>query len=318
MDQITTPRHDAPACPAYRTGRPAIAIRPFAGGGADWLAALETAGGGAMAQHPGWGDLAVAAGRRVARLELVLGARVIGLVQLTARAGLRLASRGPVWLGPADAGLRRAGLRALAWGGGPLLVTPEHPMAGFGLIPLITARHRAIWDLAPAPDVLRAGLQGKWRNRLGAAERAGLRVRVERDPGWLLRAEAAQRRARGYRGLPAGFVEAWGRAVPGGVLALGVWRDGVPLAGMIFLRHGSWASYHLGWTGAGGRRLGAHPLLLWQGALRLRAAGVRRLDLGDVDGARGAGLMRFKSGTGAEVRPLGATCLVLPGLVPPG
>lgn len=313
MDQITTPRHAAPPCPAFRAGRAAIGIRPFAGEGADWLAALEAAGGCAMAQHPAWGDLAAAAGRRVARLEVVLDGQVIGRVQLTARAGLRLASRGPVWQDHPEAGLRRAGLRALARGGGPLMVTPEEPVAGFGLIPLITARHRAIWDLTPAPDVLRAGLQGKWRNRLGAAERAGLRVGVERDPGWLVQAEAAQRRARGYRGLPAGFVGAWGRAVPGGVLALGVWQGGAPLAGMIFLRHGTRASYHLGWTGAEGRRLGAHPLLLWQGAMRLRAAGVRRLDLGDVDGAQGAGLMRFKCGTGADLRPLGATCLVLPG-----
>ena len=55
-----------------------------------------------------------------------------------------------------------------------------------------------------------------------------------------------------------------------------------------------------------------HRLLLLRAAEALGAEGVRWLDLGSVDSERAPGLARFKLGTGAELRPLGATCLVLP------
>ena len=45
---------------------------------------------------------------------------------------------------------------------------------------------------------------------------------------------------------------------------------------------------------------------------RLRAEGVRWLDLGSVDTEAAPGLARFKLGTGAALKRLGATCLVLP------
>ena len=52
--------------------------------------------------------------------------------------------------------------------------------------------------------------------------------------------------------------------------------------------------------------------LLLRAAEALWAEGVRWLDLGSLDSERAPGLARFKLGTGAELRPLGATCLVLP------
>jgi lipid II:glycine glycyltransferase (peptidoglycan interpeptide bridge formation enzyme) len=70
---------------------------------------------------------------------------------------------------------------------------------------------------------------------------------------------------------------------------------------MLFLVHGEAATYQIGWVGDAGRDLGAHNLLLWQAILKLRERGVRVLDLGGVDTARGAGLARFKIGTGGEV-----------------
>jgi hypothetical protein len=44
----------------------------------------------------------------------------------------------------------------------------------------------------------------------------------------------------------------------------------------------------------------------------LWAEGVRWLDLGSVDTEKAPGLARFKLGTGAELKRLGATMLVLP------
>ena len=44
----------------------------------------------------------------------------------------------------------------------------------------------------------------------------------------------------------------------------------------------------------------------------LWAEGVHWLDLGSVDSERAPGLARFKLGTGAALKRLGSTCLVLP------
>ena len=297
-----------------------VELRPSLMNAAAWTAALA-GHAAAMQQHWAYGAAAEALGRRVLRCEVWQGGARLGLVQMLERgpraAPLRLILRGPVWTGPPPpARIQRATLRVL--GRGATLATPEQPVAGAGLIPLITPRHIARLDLTPPPAVLRAGLWGKWRNRLVVAEAAGVTVRQEegqpRDYRWLLAAEAAQRRVRGYRALPAGFVSVW--AAAGGGLRLFTARHtpggGPPLAAMLFLIHGDGATYQIGWTGAEGRAAKAHNLILWQALLALRAEGVRSLDLGDLNSEAAPGLVRFKLGCGAVPVALGATCLVIP------
>lgn len=81
---------------------------------------------------------------------------------------------------------------------------------------------------------------------------------------------------------------------------------------MCLVRHGMTATYHLAWASPAARKLAVHQLMLWQAALALRAEGVRWLDLGSVDTEAALGLARFKLGTGAGLRRLGATLMVLP------
>jgi lipid II:glycine glycyltransferase (peptidoglycan interpeptide bridge formation enzyme) len=78
---------------------------------------------------------------------------------------------------------------------------------------------------------------------------------------------------------------------------------------MLYLIHGTAATYHVGWSGEEGRRLGAHNLLLWEAMSRLAAHGVRRLDLGGVNTQSSAGVARFKLGAGGEVVTLAGTWL---------
>ena len=203
---------------------------------------------------------------------------------------------------------RRSALRRLARWPGVTLATPEHPLRGVGLIPLVTPLHHVIWDLS---GDLRAGLQRKWRNHLAAAERRGLDLRRDHWPSLqrLVQEDSLQRRARGYQALAPGFT----RALPTAALRVWDWSpDGRLGAAMCFLRHGASATYHLAWAGPEARAAQVHTLMLWQAALSLRAEGVRWLDLGSVDSDRAPGLMRFKLGTGADLRRLGATLLVLP------
>ena len=216
--------------------------------------------------------------------------------------------RGRVRLISRVGGLDRAGLRRLAQWPGLTVATPEVGVSGFGLVPLVTPLHHAVWTLEPD---LRAGMAGNWRGSLRQAERADLRVR--RGDGdtlsALIASEAIQRLERRYQALPEGF----SRALPEGALRLWEWRQaGEMQAAMCFVVHGASATYHLGWGSGVARAAGVHGLMLVRAAEALRAEGVRWLDLGSVDGDRAPGLARFKLGTGAGLRRLGATCLVLP------
>jgi hypothetical protein len=257
----------------------------------------ETAGFVPFQQSAPYAVAAAACGARVRWLD--------GGVLAVERGRVRLISR--------VAGLDRAGLRQLARWPGLTVATPEAAVAGFGLVPLVTPMHHAVWALGPD---LRAGMAGKWRNRLVAAERAGVRVRQGGTAGLeaLLAEEGQQRRARGYQALAPGFA----RALPVGALRLWEWRKagagkaGAGQAAMGFVVHGASATYHLGWASEAAKAAGVHGVMLTRAAEALWAEGVRWLDLGSVDTDTAPGLARFKLGTGAVLKRLGATCLVLP------
>ncbi len=224
------------------------------------------------------------------------------------RGPMRLVSRGPVWGPGIPEAERRAALRRLARWPGLTIVTPEEPVSGLGLIPLVTPMHHAVWDISAD---LRAGMAGKWRNRLVAAEAAGVRVQRGSEGALdrLIAEEARQRRARRYRALSEGFT----RAVPHEALRVWEWRQhGQIGAAMAFVAHDTTATYHLGWASDAARGVGVHGVMLTRAAEALAAEGVRWLDLGSIDTEAAAGLARFKLGTGAKLRRLGPTLLVLP------
>ncbi|MBE2276241.1 MAG: GNAT family N-acetyltransferase [Rhodobacteraceae bacterium] len=225
------------------------------------------------------------------------------------RPGLRLVTRGPHWAEGTSGGDRRQALRRLARFPGVLMVTPEEPLRGFGLVPIVTPMAVAFWDLT---GDLRAGMAGKWRNRLARAERSD--PRLGRGGAETLRhlvaAEAAQARARGYRGHPAAFT----LALPPDALRLWEWvHAGQRAAAMAFVVEGAAATWHLSWAAPEARARGIPGLMLTRAAEALQAEGIRRLDLGTVNGEAAPGLLRFKLGTGARLHRLGATAWVLPG-----
>ena len=177
-----------------------------------------------------------------------------------------------------------------------------------GLISLVTPMHNAVWTLGHG---LRGGMARNWRHHLSRAERAGLDVvqGTSATLDRLIAAEGLQRGLRKYRALPERFT----RALPQASLRLWEWhQDGAMQAAMAFVRHGTSASYHLAWGSGLARTAGVHSLMLTRAAEALAAEGVRWLDLGSVDCERAPGLAAFKLGTGAVLRKLGPTLLVLP------
>lgn len=200
-------------------------------------------------------------------------------------------------------------LRRLARHAGVTVATGK--AQGFGLVPVVTDRFVALWDLATAPADLRAGMDAKWRGHLTKAEKdVRLRAGGKACLAALLAHEGAQRSARGYHALPAAFAH----ALPGESLRLWEWRQGgVMQAAMCFVRHGDRATYHISWASDVARGRAVHQVMLWQAACALRNEGVRWLDLGDVNTDAAPGLARFKLGTGAGLVSVGKTAWVLPG-----
>lgn len=255
------------------------------------------------------GDALVACAQFVVR-------RVAGCVSVA------LCTRGPVFALEPDLARRRAivGLiRRTAPYPRPrfTFISPEAVNAGAyaGRWRVMTGYSTVMLDLTRTETELRRALAVKWRNRLVAAERSALAVEtMGAKPAqyqWLLAHEETQRSARGYQALPLAFLPAWQQAQGSGGALLGLRADlgRAPAAAMLFLVHGRAATYHIGWSGEAGRELGAHNLLLWQAILRLKARGVRRLDLGGVNTQSGAGVARFKLGTGGAVLTLDGTWL---------
>ena len=78
---------------------------------------------------------------------------------------------------------------------------------------------------------------------------------------------------------------------------------------MLFLSHGSSATYHIGHITPRGKALCAHNLLLWEAGRHLAHLGCRSLDLGRLD-PRTPGLDRFKLRGGAQRQETGGTYLI--------
>jgi len=290
---------------------------------AQWTALAPGAGRLPLQQSWGYGAALAAQGAQVHRFALALDGRPVALVQLAQRRVLRaiqlsLILRGPLWLTD-DLHARAAAVRGLSrgyckWRWRPLIWLPDDdrddpnasaPYRTAGLRPVMSG-YATIWvDLAPDEAALRARLKGKWRNALGQAERAGLEAMASgakpKHWAWLLDREEAQREQAGYLAPPTDLVGLYAAAKTGEtqpVLVMTAHAGREKLAGQLFLLHGRSATYHLGWTGAAGRKANAHTLLLWHAMLALKARGVRWLDLGGLDTGARAGIARFKLGVG--------------------
>ncbi|SLN42995.1 hypothetical protein ROJ8625_02120 [Roseivivax jejudonensis] len=197
---------------------------------------------------------------------------------------------------------------------GTLLVNAD-AAAGWrqaGFWPLLTPSVAARLTLGPEPE-MRARMEQKWRNRLNAARQAEVTTRLRvfpADPShWLLAAEAAQARARGYRGWPPALGAAWAAANPGAARLVTAMHGTETLAAALILLHGDSATWQIGVSTRAGRQRNAMNAVLWRAMRWCAGRGFARLDLGTLDSAHAPGLARFKLGTGAAACKLGGTWL---------
>ncbi|QUJ77794.1 GNAT family N-acetyltransferase [Sulfitobacter albidus] len=245
-------------------------------------------------------------------------------------AALRLVGRSPITLPGGQILLRRrlcgveflmlpradppadlnAQLCAMGLGGRPLILSPERARPSGRVLRLRAPV--ATFDLALHTDEQsqRAALHGKWRNALRRTERGALRVRHGSldpcDP--VIAAAAAQARTRRYAAWPAGLTAAWAQVAPQQTRIFRACLRGEEIAQMVFLLHGTRASYQIGLTTDLGRATGAHTLLMWSAMRWLVRAGISRVDLGPSL-PHAYGIDRFKARTGAQLRETGGTWL---------
>lgn len=198
---------------------------------------------------------------------------------------------------------------------GLVLLSPDQPgnwLRDIGAIRVARPVQVADLPLSRDPDTMRRAMHQKWRNRLRHAERQGLRVTTSAmspDPNhWLLTADVIQAQARKYRGWPTALTLAWTQVAPGQTLYLEARDRKEPVAALLFLLHGTSATYHIGHTTDRGRASSAHNLLMWHAMQKLGRSGYQSIDLGRLH-ADTPGLNRFKLESGAVARELGGTWL---------
>ncbi|MBL8707158.1 MAG: GNAT family N-acetyltransferase [Rhodospirillales bacterium] len=296
---------------------------------ADWSALIDRATDPVLEQSWAYGAaIAAVSPYRVRRGVCYRGDEPVALLQVFERpvAGIvNIAKilRGPALLAPLSseewvamlqpiATARRIRYRRpLFWL--PHLKNADAPMKQLGKRPMLVGHATAMLDLAQDEAALRGGLDGKWRNQLVKAE--GGKLRVQQAKGgqtlqMLAERHEVYRRGHRHRGPSDREILALVRALErkDDALVLTAYTGNLPLAGMLFLRHGRGATYHAAWTSPVGRQENAHNLLLWRGMLAMKQRGAAFLDLGGLD-AKAPGVARFKLGSGARVEELAATYL---------
>ncbi|WP_119418046.1 GNAT family N-acetyltransferase [Desertibaculum subflavum] len=180
-----------------------------------------------------------------------------------------------------------------------------------GLRRVLTGYHTQLLDLRQGTAALRAGMEGRWRNRLVAAESEKLRLDIAKGGrllDWLVERNTVLGRQRGIALPKPGLVRALVQAAgPPQTLIVAVLAKNQPLCAGLFLRHGPDATYYVSHTTEAGRQLSATNLMLWTAIARLADAGVRQLDLGGIDTRAAPGLARFKLGLGGRTLSLTGT-----------
>lgn len=188
-------------------------------------------------------------------------------------------------------------------------IIPEIDQSQAMLVPYSAVPHikpyQTIWlDLTQNEEDLRAQLQKNWRNALSKAERENVRMEWHRDGKgllWLLQHHEAHRTMKNFQAASPKFIRRLaGHFIPRGDMLVGqAFMGDEPIAAVALFRHGTSATYQVGWSGDQGRKVNAHQLLLWQGMLALKEQGVQDLDLGGINDLA-AGVKAFKEGMGGK------------------
>lgn len=289
-----------------------------------WQAWLAQAGLSNLLQSWAYGEAKGTEGWCVKRAVFYENDEPIALAQVLQKRVAKLITvsrinRGPIFLRNVTPLERREVWGCLAplgnlWRRKLLAVAPELALSGSSLMMLADMGFRqfspraweSIWlDLGVELDVLRKHLDGKWRNMLVFSEKKGLQLEIGSDDqhfDWMMSRYEELMQEKDFSGPPIRFLRAL-RTYLGDetqLLILRAMYEGEAVAGICLARHGTAATYLIGWNGAQGRHLKANQYLLWQAIAYLKQLNFRWFDLGGISEEHNAGITAFKSGLNGE------------------
>ncbi|MEM1396369.1 MAG: peptidoglycan bridge formation glycyltransferase FemA/FemB family protein [Pseudomonadota bacterium] len=267
------------------------------------------------------GEAIKSVGGGVKRASLFAGDTLIGVAQVIShriigRLTVDHVMRGPVWNGSGipnavkskaiDAmhqSIPAKGLHAFLVSTGD---ATDDGVTERGFKRVFSGYHTAYLDLTLPEETLFANLNGKWRNRLRAAQADVITIlemgRSSSRYAWLLEKDAQLMQRLRHQSSNTVLIPAFHKiAGKKSVLALEAKAGEERIAGMLFLVHGQDATYQIGWSSDRGKSMNAHNLLIWQAVTTLKKRGVRTLDLGGIDTEHHPGIARFKLGLGGTV-----------------
>lgn len=280
-----------------------------------WNALLDQAPFAAYQQCYAYGQMAEQQGATIERAVIEENGKPIGVAQFLVRRilGMTIAItiRGPVWLMPLDDASKAYAYHQLKQAlplrlPKVMLFMPEAEdhaaLRQANRKQVMTGHSTAMLNLTLSEEALLAAMDGKWRNRLKAAQKGGLSVEPvglgSDHYQWLLQKETEQARRVGYRALSSELVPIYQQyAGKNSLLILRAVHGGEVVGGVLMLIHGASATYHIGWSSEQGKQLGTHNLLLWEAIRKLKCRNIQTLDLGGITtDTASAGLARFKLG----------------------
>jgi hypothetical protein len=241
----------------------------------------------------------------------VLQRRFAGILQV-----LRI-NRGPIFLTTpgaspqSDVWNELARLGSLRHGR-VLTAAPELELAGsalrflaqYGLKQLTPIAWESAWiDLRLDLVTLRKRLDGKWRNMLASAEKAGLELEIctdDRSFEWMLARYRENMQQKKFYGPEIALLRGLRENCESPPIILRALMSDEAVAGICIIRHGLAATYLLGWSGNDGRNMKANQFLLWEGVGYLKQNGLRWLDLGGFSEEQTPGIAAFKLGMNGE------------------
>ena len=272
--------------------------------------------------------------KRLSRMVLLRGEKVVSIAQVAlagltkARTGIAFVRWGPLWRrsdGDFDQRTPESMARALrdeyVWRRGLYLRVIPNAMAGttrgeefelaFGSYERESFKagesYRTIEvDLSGPLDVVRKGLDQKWRNQLNRAERNGLVVRAGDGPRafeeFLRMYQDMVARKRFAGGSDPRDFERMQRLLSGSqrMNVLLCEEAGQPVAGVVGTQIGDSAIYLFGATTEQGMKAKGAYLLQWRMIEWARSRGAKRYDLGGINPETNPGVHHFKAGMGGK------------------
>jgi dTDP-4-amino-4,6-dideoxygalactose transaminase len=163
---------------------------------------------------------------------------------------------------------------------------------------------RSSWlDLSLSNEVLRQKLNGKWRNQLKSSEKANLEFKVsglKDDLVWLTNKYLVFQKQKKFEGIPISILNFFRDKSnrKDQVYTTFAQKDGIPIAGLIIIKHGIACTYVVGWNDKIGRSFYATNFLLWKSIIEMKKIGCKWFDLGGLNEDLYYDITRFKNGLG--------------------